>query len=141
MTHLQASHQETLSHTDRLLSRIGVRPADKQVTILLFSNMFFSGLSAGMIRVCAFTLFLTYFKSEQLALIAIVLAVVGTLVTLLLNNLTSSLSVRGYIFSILTLISLGILAFRFSLTTPHMEKVIFFLPLWFELVRAGVGPR
>jgi hypothetical protein len=117
-----------------MLSKIGIRPKEKQITLLLFSNMFFSGLSVGMIRVCAYTLFLAHFKSDLLALIAVLLAVFGTLATLGINWLTRHLSVRGYIFTILALILGGLLAFRLSLAKSNSGNLIFFLPLWFELV-------
>jgi len=124
----------TLSPVERMLSRIGIRPEEKQITLLLFSNMFFSGLTVGMTRVCAYTLFLAHFESEQLAIIAILLAVFGTLATLVINWLTRHLSVRGYIFAILAVVLTGLLAFRLSLANSHSSDLIFFLPLWFELV-------
>jgi ATP/ADP translocase len=117
-----------------MLSRIGIRPEEKQISFLLFSNMFFSGLTIGMVRVCAYTLFLAHFEAEQLALIAILLAVFGTLATLAISWLTRHLSVRGYIFTILAVILAGLLAFRLSLANAHSSDLIFFLPLWFELV-------
>lgn len=96
--------------------------------------MFFSGLSVGMIRVCAYTLFLAHFDAEQLALIAILLAVFGTLATLGISWLTRHLSVRGYIFTLLGVVLTGLLGFRLSLANSHSSNLIFFLPLWFELV-------
>jgi HEAT repeat protein/ATP/ADP translocase len=116
-----------------MLTKIGIRPSDKQLTLLLFSNMFFSGLSVGMIRVCAYTLFLAHFGSEQLALIAILLAIAGTFVTLGINWLTRHFSVRGYIFSLLITVLIGLLGFRLSLANSSSSTLIFFLPLWFEI--------
>lgn len=118
----------------RFLIRIGIRAEEKRVTALLFSNMFLSGITLGMIRVCAYTLFLSHFESHQLALIAILLAVIGTLMTLLINWLTRHSSVRGYLFTILGFILFGLLAFRTLLSFSDSSWLIFALPLWFELV-------
>jgi len=121
------------SPLDRFLTRIGIRNEEKSVTALLFSNMFLSGITLGMIRVCAYTLFLSRFESKQLALIAILLAVTGTLMTLLIDWLTRYLSVRGYLFTILGFILFGLLAFRSLLSVGESPWLIFALPLWFEL--------
>ena len=74
---------------ERAFAAIGIRPIERPLVGLLFGNMFFSGLAIGIIRVCAFTLFLAHFASEQLAIIAIMLAVTGTLVTLVTPGTTS----------------------------------------------------
>ena len=59
---------------------LGIRPEDKTVTGLLFSNIFMSGIAISMIRVCALTLFLKEFDSEQLALIASLVADRATII-------------------------------------------------------------
>ncbi len=133
MESTQIANTLVLTPSERALSKIGIRPDDKQITLLLFSNMFFSGLAAGLTRICAYTLFLAHFGSEQLALIAILLAIVGTLTTLGINYLTSHLSVRGYIFTLLVIVLTGLLGIRLSLANTSSTSLIYFLPLWFEL--------
>jgi len=95
--------------------------------------MFLSGITLGMIRVCAYTLFLSHFESDQLALIAILLAITGILMTLLINWVTQHFSIRGYLFTILGTILFGVLAFRTLLSFSASPWLIFALPLWFEL--------
>ncbi len=123
----------TLTHSERWLARLGVRPEEKSVTALLFGNMFLSGIAIGMIRVCAFTLFLKHFGSEQLALIAILLAVIGMPVTIVIDRLTHHLSIRTYLFAILGTVMAGLLLFRFLLGVSQNTALIFLLPLFFEV--------
>ncbi len=131
--HVAATDSSPPSPLERWLIRIGIRPEEKRVTALLFSNIFLSGITLGMVRVCAYTLFLSQFKSQQLALIAILLAVTGTLVTLLINWLTRHFSARGYLFTILGFILFGLVAFRSLLSFGELPWLVFALPLWFEL--------
>ncbi|MBD3646489.1 MAG: hypothetical protein HUJ31_03330 [Pseudomonadales bacterium] len=100
---------------DVWLAWLGIRTEDRAVTGLLFGNMFLSGLAIGMIRVCGFTLFLKYFSSEQLAIVAILLAITGTLITLVIDRFTAHLSVRGYLFTILGTIFVGLMGYRILL--------------------------
>ncbi len=123
-----------LSATDRFLAGLGIRPVEKSLVALLFGNMFLSGLATGIIRVCAFTLFLQYFGSEQLALVAILLAFTGTIVTLIIDGITHQFSTRGYLFTVLGTILSGILIIRLLLDTIDSEILIFLLPLFFEVV-------
>lgn len=116
------------------LSLLGIRPSETQVTALLCSNMFLSGIAIGMIRVCAFTLFLEHFSSDRLALIAILLAVTGTLVTLAIDRGTRYFSIGGYVFTVLGTILAGVLILRGLLGVTDSTSVIFFLPLFFETV-------
>ncbi len=123
-----------LTRIDRLLARLGVRPEDRAATALMFSNMFMSGLAIGMIRVCAFTLFLEHWGSEQLALIAILIAAVGMPITLLIDRLTHRFAVRNYLFTILGVIFIGLAVMRLSLSFSSSPYLIFTLPLFFEVV-------
>lgn len=118
----------------RFLARLGIRPEDRAATALMFSNMFMSGLAIGMIRVCAFTLFLEHWGSEQLALIAILIAVVGMPITLLIDRMTHRFAVRNYLFTILGVIFVGIAVMRLSLGISTSPYLIFTLPLFFEIV-------
>ena len=88
------SSSTTLSTGERWFARFGIRPEDKAATALMFGNMFMSGIAIGMIRVCAFTLFLAQWESEQLALIAILIAIVGMPMTLIIDRLTHRFAVR-----------------------------------------------
>jgi AAA family ATP:ADP antiporter len=124
----------TLSRGDRLLARLGIRPEDKSATALMFSNMFMSGIAIGMIRVCAFTLFLEYWESEQLALIAILIAAVGMPMTLLIDRLTHRFAVRNYLFTIIGVIFIGLAVMRILLGISSDPYLIFALPLFFELI-------
>ncbi len=126
--------QGRLSAGDRFLAKLGIRPEDKMPTALMFSNMFMSGIAIGMIRVCAFTLFLEYWGSEQLALIAILIAVVGMPMTLLIDRLTHGFAVRNYLFTILGVIFVGLFAMRMLLGVAMSPYLVFTLPLFFELV-------
>lgn len=119
---------------ERLLARFGIRPEDKTATALMFSNMFMSGIAIGMIRVCAFTLFLAYWESEQLALIAILIAAVGMPMTLLIDRLTHRFAVRNYLFTLLGVIFVGLAVMRGLLGVSSDPYLIFALPLFFELV-------
>jgi len=119
---------------DRFLARLGIRPDDQTPTSLLFSNMFMSGIGIGMIRVCAFTLFLNYWAAEQLALIAILIAAVGMPMTLLIDRLTHRFAVRNYLFTIIGIILAGLLTMRLLLGVSSSPYLIFTLPLFFELV-------
>ncbi|MEX0943265.1 MAG: Npt1/Npt2 family nucleotide transporter [Pseudomonadales bacterium] len=123
-----------LTAFERVLASIGIRPDEKQVTLLLFGNMFMSGIAIGMIRVCAFTLFLEKFGSEQLALVAILLAIMGTLVTLIIDRLTHGLSLSGYLTTIIGTIVVGLATFRTLLGISDSNLLIFALPLFFEIV-------
>ena len=123
-----------LSAGDRFLARFGVRPEDKTPTALLFSNMFMSGIAIGMIRVCAFTLFLEHWGAEQLALIAILIAVVGMPMTLLIDRLTHRFAVRNYLFTILIVIFSGLAIMRVMLGVSSSPYLFFVLPLFFELI-------
>lgn len=122
-----------LSPVERWLARLGIRPDEKEVTALLFGNMFLSGIAIGMIRVVAFTLFLKHFGSEQLALVAIVLAFVGTLVTLAIERATSKVTVRGYLFTVLGTVLVGLLGYRVLLAYFEHPALIFTLPVFFEV--------
>jgi len=104
-----------LTAGDRFLARLGIRPDDKTPTSLMFSNMFMSGIGIGMIRVCAFTLFLNYWAAEQLALIAILIAAVGMPMTLLIDRLTHRFAVRNYLFTIIGIILVGLITMRLLL--------------------------
>ena len=123
-----------LTAGDRFLARLGIRPDDKTPTSLMFSNMFMSGIGIGMIRVCAFTLFLNYWAAEQLALIAILIAAVGMPMTLLIDRLTHRFAVRNYLFTIIGIILVGLITMRLLLGVSTSPYLIFTLPLFFELV-------
>ncbi|MDZ7685250.1 MAG: HEAT repeat domain-containing protein [Gammaproteobacteria bacterium] len=116
------------------LSLLGIRPDEKEATALLCGNMFLSGIAIGMIRICAFTLFLEHFSSDRLALVAILLAVTGTLVTLAIDRGTRYLSIGGYVFTVLGTILSGVVILRILLGISDSASVIFFLPLFFEVV-------
>jgi ATP:ADP antiporter, AAA family len=124
----------TLTTRDRFLAKLGIRPEDKTATALMFSNMFMSGIAIGMIRVCAFTLFLEHWGSEQLALIAILIALVGMPMTLIIDRVTHRFAVRNYLFTLLGVILFGLAAMRTLLGVSNSEYLIFTLPLFFELV-------
>ena len=116
------------------LKALGIRPQEKSLVALLFSNMFMSGLAIGMIRVCAFTLFLETFGSDQLAVVAIMLAFTGTFVTVLLNNVTRGFSVNGYLSTLIGTILFGLIAIRLLLEDNQNDFLIYCLPLFFEVV-------
>ena len=134
MTDLAVTGNVTLSKTEQWLAKLGVRPEEKSLTALLFSNMFLSGIAIGMIRVCALTLFLKVYGSEQLALIAILLAMVGMPITIIIDRLTTNLSIRAYLFMVLGTIFVGLVFFRSMLGLSHSNILIFSLPLFFEVV-------
>ncbi|MBV1877656.1 MAG: HEAT repeat domain-containing protein [Pseudomonadales bacterium] len=118
----------------RLFTHLGIRPAERSLVALLFGNMFLSGLAMGVLRVCAFTLFLEQFASEQLAINAILLAISGTLITLLIARNTQNLSARGYAFTVLAGILGSLLLVRLLLVGFPNKILIFLLPLFFELI-------
>ena len=124
----------TLSSSEQWLAKLGIRPEDKAVTALLFSNMFLSGIAIGMIRVCALTLFLKHYGSEQLALIAILMALVGMPATILIDRFTYRLSTDAHIMTILGIVMTGLILFRGMLGITDSSILIFSLPLFFELV-------
>jgi len=134
LTEVAVESNAELTTLERFLARLGIRPEDRAATALMFSNMFMSGLAIGMIRVCAFTLFLEHWGSEQLALIAILIAVVGMPITLLIDRLTHRFAVRNYLFTILGVIFVGLAVMRFSLGVSTSPYLIFTLPLFFEIV-------
>ena len=119
---------------ERILARLGIRPEDKSATAFMFSNMFMSGIAIGMIRVCAFTLFLEHWGSEQLALIAILIAVIGMPMTLVIDRFTHRFAVRNYLFTILGVIFAGLAIMRILLGVSASPYLVFTLPLFFELV-------
>jgi len=123
--------EETASK--RWLSVLGIRPEESPLVALLFGNMFMSGIAIGLIRVCAFTLFLANYSSDQLALVAILLAITGTVVTLIIDRVTHRFSVGTYLYAILGTILVGLLAFNLALSSDSTQ-LIFFLPLFFEIV-------
>ena len=134
LTDITSAEKFTLSPSERWLARLGIRPEDKTVTALLFSNMFLSGIAIGMIRVCALTLFLNQYGSEQLALIAILLALIGMPATIIIDHFTYRFSTNGYIITILGTILTGLFLFRGMLGWTDSSILIFTLPLFFELV-------
>jgi AAA family ATP:ADP antiporter len=119
---------------NRVQQALGIRPEETPLVALLFGNMFMSGIAIGLIRVCAFTLFLANFGSEQLALVAILLAVTGIPVTLAIDRLTHGFSVGAYLFTILGTILTGLLVFSSILSISDNRLLIFGLPLFFEIV-------
>ncbi len=123
-----------MTPVERFLVKLGVRPEDKAATGLMFSNMFMSGIAIGMIRVCAYTLFLEYWGSEQLALIAILIAVVGMPMTLIIDRFTHRFAVQTYLYTILGIILGGLAIMRTLLGSIDSAYLIFALPLFFELV-------
>ncbi len=134
MSELAIPSNTSLSTGETWLARLGIRPEDKAVTAMLFSNLFLSGIAIGMIRVCALTLFLAHYGSEQLALIAILLALIGMPVTILIDRFTYRLSINAHIMTILGIIMVGLVAFRGMLGLTTSNILIFTLPLFFELV-------
>ena len=134
MTDLAPTSENRLSAFDRILAKLGIRPEDKMPTSLMFSNMFMSGMAIGMIRVCAITLFLEHWSSEQLALIAILIAAVGMPMTLLIDRATHRFSVGSYLFTIIGLILAGLVTMRVLLGLSDSSYLIFTLPLFLELV-------
>lgn len=134
MTDVAATASATFSARDRFLAKLGIRPEDRTATALMFSNMFMSGIAIGMIRVCAFTLFLEHWGSEQLALIAILIALVGMPMTLIIDRVTHRFAVRNYLFTVIGVILFGLAAMRTMLGIIDSEYLIFTLPLFFELV-------
>ncbi|MFT4721064.1 MAG: AAA family ATP:ADP antiporter [Candidatus Azotimanducaceae bacterium] len=119
---------------NRIQQALGIRPEETPLVALLFGNMFMSGIAIGLIRVCAFTLFLANFDSEQLALVAILLAITGIPVTLAIDRLTHGFSVGAYLFTILGTILTGLLVFSSILSISDNRLLIFSLPLFFEIV-------
>jgi ATP/ADP translocase/HEAT repeat protein len=134
LTDLALTPSAKLTTGDRFLASIGIRREDRSATALMFSNMFMSGIAIGMIRVCAFTLFLEHWGSEQLALIAILIALVGMPMTLVIDRLTHRFAVRNYLFTLLGIIFAGLALMRLSLGFSESPYLIFTLPLFFELV-------
>ena len=134
MTDLAPTSENRLSAFDRILAKLGIRPEDKMPTSLMFSNMFMSGMAIGMIRVCAITLFLEHWSSEQLALIAILIAAVGMPMTLVIDRATHRFSVGSYLFTVLGIILAGLATMRVLLGLSDSSYLIFTLPLFFELV-------
>ncbi len=124
----------SLSRSEQWLARLGIRPSDKAVTALLFSNMFLSGIAIGMIRVCALTLFLKHYGSEQLALIAILLAMIGMPATIIIDRFTYRFSTNTYVMTLLGTILTGLILFRGLLGLTESSILIFTLPLFFELI-------
>jgi ATP:ADP antiporter, AAA family len=122
-----------LSPFEQGLAWLGIRPEERSVTAMLFTNMFMSGISIGMIRVCAFTLFLENFGSERLALVAILLAITGTVVTLVIERFTQRFSVGVRLYTILGTVIFGLIAFRILLGISDNKAIIFGLPLFFEI--------
>ena len=116
------------------LSVLGIRPEETTVISLLFGNMFVSGIAIGMLRVAAFTLFLAEFSAEQLAIMAILLAFTGTVLTLLISKVTHGRSFSTYVFVVLGTILVGLLGYRFLLGSVDNKIFIFALPLFFETV-------
>lgn len=131
--HLDINRTTELTLADRLLARVGVRRVERSLVALLFGNIL-SGLATGIIRVGAFTLFLEHLASADLALVAIFLAVTSTIPTLVLDRLTSGLSTRGYIYTVLGMVLISIITMRVLLVTIASESFYFFLPLFFEVV-------
>ena len=123
-----------LSAQERFLAGLGIRPREAPLVVLLFSNMFLSGIAIGMIRVCAFTLFLEYFASEQLALTAIGIAVFGTLITLVIERSTRDFAADRYIYTVLGTILVGLFSIWFLLGAIPGKIIVFTLPLFFEVV-------
>lgn len=134
LTDTAVTENVVLSPTEHWLAKFGIRPEDKRVTTLLFANMFMSGIAIGMIRVCALTLFLRYYSSDQLAVIAILLAFIGMPVTIIIDRFTHRLSIGVYVYTILGAIVLGLAVFRIFLGVTDSRILIFTLPLFFELV-------
>ena len=134
LTDIAIPPSAVMKPVDRFLAKLGIRPDDKSATALMFSNMFMSGIAIGMIRVCAFTLFLEHWGSEQLALIAILIALVGMPMTLVIDQATQGFAVRNYLFTLLGVILFGLAAVRVSLGLSESKYLIFTLPLFFELV-------
>ncbi len=126
--------KRSLSTEERFLVSLGIRPREAPLVSLLFSNMFLSGIAIGMIRVCAFTLFLKYFASEQLAVIAILLAFTGTLVTLAIERSTRQFSTQAYLYTVLGTIFLSVILIRLTLGSFSNNSLIFALPLFFEII-------
>lgn len=123
-----------LTTRERFLVGLGIRPREAPLVVLLFSNMFLSGIAIGMIRVCAFTLFLEYFASEQLALTAIGIAVFGTLITLVIERSTRNFAADRYIYTVLGTILVGLFGIWFLLGAIPGKVIVFALPLFFEVV-------
>lgn len=123
-----------LSTRERFFVGLGIRPREAPLVALLFSNMFLSGIAIGMIRVCAFTLFLEYFASEQLALTAIGIAIFGTLITLVIERSTRNFAVDRYIYTVLGTILVGLFGIWFLLGAIPGKVIVFALPLFFEVV-------
>lgn len=134
MSEVAAIDQAVLSPIERCLARLGVRPEEKTVTALLFGNMFLSGLAIGMIRVCGYTLFLARFGSGYLSLVAIALAIAGTIVTLVLEKVTHGFSVQGYLFTILGVVATSVIGMRVVLGFTDNKIVVFSLPLILEII-------
>ena len=67
---------------------LDVRPEETAVISLLFGNIFVSGTAIGMLQVAALTPFPAEFTAEQLAIMAILLAFTGTVLTLLISKIT-----------------------------------------------------
>jgi AAA family ATP:ADP antiporter len=128
------SDKRELTTRDKLLVNLGIRPREAPLVGLLFSNMFLSGIAIGMIRVCAFTLFLEYFASEQLALTAIGIAIIGTLVTLVIDRTTRDFAADRYIYTVLATILIGLIATWALLGVVPGKAIIFALPLFFEVI-------
>ena len=123
-----------MSSREKILIALGIRPRETTLVALLFSNMFLSGIAIGMVRVVAFTLFLEHFASEQLALTAILIAVVGTLVTLIIDRSTRGLAADRYIYAILGTILVALIATWLFLGLNTGTGLIFALPLLFEVL-------
>lgn len=134
--HVTSSVSDTreLTTREKFLVGMGIRPREAPLVGLLFSNMFLSGIAIGMIRVCAFTLFLEYFASEQLAITAIGIAIIGTLITLVIERTTRGFAADRYIYTILATILLGLVSTWVLLGVVPGKAVIFALPLFFEVI-------
>ena len=113
---------------------LGVRPADRKVTGLLFTNMFLAGGALTLFRFCASALFMERFGATQLAIVWIMLAVIGTGITIAINTFTRQLSPRAYLFTIHAVILVIMLLTWILLSFVEHDWLIFALPLLFELI-------
>lgn len=119
---------------DPLLMWLGVRAADRKVTTLLFGNMFLAGMAVTLFRFCAYALFMERFGASQLALVWILMAVLGTALTVTINSVTSQFRPRNYLFTIHGVILAIMLLAWVLLGSFDEDWLVFALPLCFELI-------
>jgi ATP/ADP translocase/HEAT repeat protein len=118
----------------KLLALLNIEPGEEKIVLLMLLHSFFIGSARIFTRSGAYALFLVQFTANDLPKIYIGIGVIVTLLSLIYLRLSERLSFPKLLSANVIFLILSLLGFRFGLQIGAFKWLVFFLPIWYEVL-------